>query len=490
MFEKVTPESVGVSSGEILRLLKMLDDYRLHNHSIMMFRGNKLFAEVHYKPFDNNFLHRMYSVSKSFVAISVGMAITEGLMSLDDVIVDYFPEFQSNNIDDMYRRCTVRDMLCMRSNISDNVYWWGKFESRVEAYYTQKTTKVPGTVYCYDSIGSFLLGCIVKKVSGKDFLEYLKEKVLLDMGFSKESYVLNEPGGYGVGDSGVMCTAKDLAIFARLIMQKGFYNGKQYIDRQFMEDAIKNQVPNDFDGTFLSYQKRGYGYLIWQTLDGTYSLVGAGDQYAICHPEKDFLFVITSDNQANTEGKHILHHEVCKHFIPKISDTPLPQNEADEKALAEYINTRTLITQYGEMTSPYADNVNGTKYIADRENNANVSDFCLNLDADKGSLNFTMNGEKYTIEFGLGKNLFYDFSFGTRPVLDMMGKNEDGTFKCAASGAWLSEDTFAISLQVIDTYFGGLNIRVSCKDEYATLLIKKYGQYVFDGVGGYAIGKK
>ena len=87
------------------------------------------------------------------------------------------------------------------------------------------------------------------------------------MGFSKESYVLNEPGGYGVGDSGVMCTAKDLAIFARLIMQKGFYNGKQYIDRQFMEDAVKNQVPNDFDGTFLSYQKRGYGYLIWQTLD-------------------------------------------------------------------------------------------------------------------------------------------------------------------------------------------------------------------------------
>ena len=55
-----------------------------------------------YKPFDEKFLHRMYSVSKSFVAIAVGVAVTEGLISLDDVICDYFPEFKNGNIDEYY----------------------------------------------------------------------------------------------------------------------------------------------------------------------------------------------------------------------------------------------------------------------------------------------------------------------------------------------------------------------------------------------------
>ena len=88
IFSTVTPESVGVSSQAVLNFIKTLDDYRMHTHSIIMARGEKIFAEAYYKPFDENFLHRMYSSSKTFVAIAVGAAITEGLMSLDDVIIE------------------------------------------------------------------------------------------------------------------------------------------------------------------------------------------------------------------------------------------------------------------------------------------------------------------------------------------------------------------------------------------------------------------
>ena len=101
-----------------------------------------------------------------------------------------------------------------------------------------------------------------------------------------------------------------------------------------------------------------------------------------------------------------------------------------------------------------------------------------------------MNGERFRIDFGIGENKFYDFSFGTRAVLDMMGKNEEGKYKCAASAAWVDKTTFAIHLQVIDTYFGGLNVHISYKDEYATMKLTKSGQYVFDGIGGYVIGKR
>ena len=153
-FMKVTPESVGIPSSAVLDFISTLDEYRMHTHSIIMARGDKIFAECYYKPFDENFLHRMYSVSKSFVAIAIGVAVTEGLVGLDDVICDYFPEFKNENIDVYYEKCTVRDMLMMRSNIGTGVKWWGKFGSRIEAYYSQKTDKIPGTLFTRSPVKS------------------------------------------------------------------------------------------------------------------------------------------------------------------------------------------------------------------------------------------------------------------------------------------------------------------------------------------------
>lgn len=488
MFEKVTPESVGISSEKVLELIKNFEECRFHTHSILMARGNKIFAETYYKPFHKDFLHRMYSVSKTFVAMAVGLAVTEGLMSLDDIVVDYFPEFRNEKTDEYYDECTVLDMLCMKSNFAGPISWWGKYKSRVEAYYDQGTKKIPGTVYYYDSIGSFLLGCIVEKLTGKTFLEYLKEKIFFEIGFSKDSYTLKEPGGFTIGDSGVMCTTRDLASFARFMMQKGEWNGKQYIDRKFMEEAITVQSHNDLSGGFDNYNNRGYGYLTWITHKTGFSIVGAGDQIAICDMEKDFLFVITSDNQINGTSRSIIFREVLKCFIPHIEDKPLLENEEAYKKLQDHLESRELISQYGTKTSPIAKEISGVEYTA-LDNSQGISKFRLDLEEGKGCFILVKDGYERKIPFDMGKNKLCMFSFGDRPVLDMMGENEEGEYKCAASGAWVDENTFAVSLQVIDTYFGGLHIVISFKDTRATLFLSKSGQYVFNGIGGYVIGK-
>lgn len=488
MFKTVTPESVGISSQKVLDVVKIFDNIKLHNHSILMAKGNDIIYESYYKPFSESFLHRMYSVSKTFVAVAVGMAITEGLMKLDDVIVDYFPDFRNENTDEFHDMCTVYDMLRMKSNIGAPIFWWGNFKSRVEAYYAQKTNKVPDTMFHYDSIGSFLLGCIIEKLTGKTFLEYLKEKVLLDIGFSKESYVLYEPGGYTVGDSGVMCTTRDLAIFARFIMQKGEWNGKQYIDRKFMEDMVVCQSYNDFDGTIKSYDSNGYGYLTWITHKTGFSLVGMGDQLAICDMEKDFLFVITSDNQAGKQGRHIIFHEICRRFIPEISDTALPEDKPAYDALCQYADSRNLLCQEGRPVTSFTDKINGVPFKV-KENALGITEFTLSFDKECGRLSLHKSGKVHNIDFGLGKNNLCSFSFGDRPVLNMMGENEEGEYKCAISGGWVEENTFSVMVQVIDTYFGCLNIHLSFKDNYATVHFGRSGQYVFEGISGYVIGK-
>ena len=483
-FNHVTPENVGFNSSDVLDLIRTLDERRMHTHGIIMARGDEIFAECYYKPFHRDFLHRMYSCSKTFVAIAIGLAVSEGIVRMDDVITDYFPEFKNENFDEFYEKCTVRDMLMMRSNIGTGVNWWGKFDSRIAAYYTQKSDKLPGTLFKYDSIGSFLLGCIIEKITGKTFLEYLKEKVLLDMGFSRESYVLREPGGYAIGDSGVMCTTRDLFIFARFILRGGEFGGKQYIDRTFMEEAIKKQVHNDFSGTHGLYGTGGYGYLIWKHAPDGFSIVGMGDQLAICDMKRDVCFVITSDNQAEKSERHIIYHELCKHFLPKCENIKLIENESEYKALCDYLDSRELVCQYGESSSPIADKVFGKKYKKVM-GELDVDAFTLN----EGMLEIEKNGKKVILEYGILKNKETKFSFGTRARADMMGIYEDGAYNCNASGGWVSDDTHAILVQVTDTYFGTLTVHIAFLGDKASLRIERSGQYVFEGIGGYLIAE-
>ena len=487
MFKKITPESAGISSEKVLDFIKTLDECKFHTHSIIMAKGDKIFSESYYKPFCKNFLHRMYSVSKSFVAIAIGLAKTEGLLSLDDVIVDYFPEFRNENTDEFFDKCTIRDMLSMQSNIGGYVDWWGKFGSRVEAYYSLKTAKIPGTLYFYDSIGSFLLGCIIEKITKKPFLEYLKEKVLLDIGFSKESYTLTEPGGFSVGDSGVMCTARDLLIFSRFIMKKGKWGDKQYIDRDFMEDAITFKTSNDLDGMSSYYGNSGYGYLIWKTHPDGFSLIGMGDQLAICDMKNDISFIITSDNQGDPSARRIIYHEYYKHFLPLIEEKPLPENPKAYRELIEYTNNKTLLFQQGKKTSDFSKKVDGVKYVMDK-NPLNISYFKFNF--KENSLEFEKDEKILKLEFSFGENKFLEFSLGDRATKDKMGFREEGKYRCAASAAWLEENLIKIMVQVIDTYLGGLYVSISFKDDYATFSMKSSGQYVFNNADGFAIGKK
>ena len=488
MFDKKTPESMGISSEKILDFMKFLDSYKMSTHSVLMAKGNSIVAEGHYAPVDGNFLHRMYSVSKSFVAMAVGLAYTEGLLSLDDKIMSYLPEYINENIDEYSRNVTIRDMISMQSNINRFSPWWGLTDDRSKAYYTVTTGQLPRTLFAYDSMGSALLGNIVERLTGKTFLDYLKDSFLLEMGFSKESYTLYEPGGHTVGDSGVICTAKDLLIFSRFILNKGMYNGRQIIDRAFMEEAIKKQSDNNLSGEICDFSTSGYGFLIWKTHESGFSLIGAGDQLAVCDIDKDFIFVITSDNQSSTVSRALIFHEVFK-LIDSINNEPLEENEKALNELTSYLSSRKIYVQEGMLNSPKAEDVSGVKYLMD-SNTLKLSDITLTLGKDKGTFSFTKDGKAHTLSFGIGENLKTEFSLGMRTHLTCMGKNEEGAFDTWASGAWTEENKFSIKAQIIDNYFGQIVVHLFFKGDDLSMVIRKSGQYVLDGFAGYAIGHK
>ena len=75
-----TPEAVGISSANIQKYINILEGRRLSTHSLIIARGDDIVFEKYWAPFTPDFGHRMYSISKSVVAIAVGFAEQEGLL--------------------------------------------------------------------------------------------------------------------------------------------------------------------------------------------------------------------------------------------------------------------------------------------------------------------------------------------------------------------------------------------------------------------------
>ncbi len=487
MFRKATPEEVGISSHSVLRFIKTLESYKLKTHSLILARGDKVFAEGYYAPFTADTLHRQYSASKSFVTLAIGLAAQEGLLSLDDRVMAYFPEYRAADGAERFAEMTVRDMLCMRTCMVDYSPWWGT-DDRAAAYFGKPSRQIPATNFHYDSAGAFMLGCLVEKVTGKPLLDYIKEKCLSRLGFSSASYCLLAPGGYAHSDSGVMCTARDLLIFARLLMCKGEIDGEQLVDRAFMEAAIKKQVPTDGKDIVASYGTHGYGYLIWKLPRDGFGLFGMADQYAICDPKTDLIFVLNSENMDCPSSRALILHAFYDTIVADIGESPLPADDDAATQLAEHLSSLTLVHLQGRAPSARAKDVDGATYALE-PNAMGLESITLRFHGDKGELIYRKADGEHTLAFGMGHNVLGKFPEHTRIGLTA-SVYEDGAYDCAVSAEWSAPDTLHVLAQIIDTYLGTLSISLSFKDDRVSVAMHKHAQYILDGYSGFAVGAR
>lgn len=490
MFTNCTPESVGVSSAKVQDLLTTLEDYGLCTHSILLARGDKIFTECYYAPFNRDFKHRMYSVSKSFVSIAIGLAQDEGLLSIDDPFIKYFPEYENDNTkgNEYIHMQTIRDMLRMETS-GKHVNWFTSgTDDRCKTYFTYPSHRIPGTTFEYDSPGSFMLSTIVEKVTGKPFLEYMKDKFLRRIGFSEDAYCLKCPGGHSWGDSGVMCTPRDLLIFARFVANGGVWDGVRYVSKEYMDEAVSRQVDNDPLG-HEAYNHYGYGYQIWKTPNDGFAFVGMGDQFAIYDPKTDIIFVITSDNQGSNTSRTIFYHKLFRELFPSASDKPLPENKEAYKALESHIASAKLVALSGETDSPILEKVNGTTYELD-PNPMGIKWVRFDFDCDAGTFNYENKQGVKSLPFGICRN---EFSlFPEEGYSDLIGTYgvPGHKYECAASGAWTDSLKFKIKVQIIDKYFGALGMTFGFRDDRIGIYMFKVAEAFLNEYEGYAAGKK
>ena len=486
MFTNASPESVGIESKRVRNLLESLEKYGYDTHSIIMARGDKIFAEAYYAPYDKDSLHRMYSVSKSFVAVAVGMAIDDGLLSIDDKLVDLLADFSPDLSDELLTRVTVRDLLSMRTSMAADLNWWGK-PDRVAEYFNRKSNQVPNTNFFYDSAGSFLLAAIVEKLTGKPFIDYMKDKGLRDFGFSEEAYSLLAPGGHSHADSALMCKARDLLVFGRLIIGEGAISGRQLVSRDFMKTASSHLSDCLTDGDVPTDYCNGYGYLFWLMPDGCICCVGMSDQYIFMDPKNNFVFAMTSENKDMTATtRPLLFHMIFNDIRPYFSD-PLPECPEEYKKLVDYTSNCVLAHQKKKDISPLASQISGKTYALS-ENSKGMTSLRLDFSGDAGVLSFEDGDGKWNIEFGIGYNKFGKFP-GTRRMSKTASVYEDGAYDCAASAEWIEERKLKITVRVIDTFLGKVIFNLGFDGEDISIITLRHAQRILDDYRFRTVGK-
>lgn len=480
MFEKVLPEDVGISSERVLKFFQLLDERGLYMHSVIMAKGNKIFTEAYWKPFNADTLHRMYSTTKSYVGIAISQLAAEGIISLDDKIIDYFPESQPEIIHEFFKMQTIRNMLMMQTCVNNTDWFKENIKDRVKHYFALKPCRYPQTGFYYDSEGSFVLAALVEKVTGKTFLEYLRKKCLDEIGYSKEAHCLKAPGGYAWGDSALLAKPKDMLLFGRLVALKGNWNGKQLLDKTAVTTACEKMVDNHSEGN-KAYNKMGYGYQIWRCYGNSFAFYGMHDQLMIYDPDTDITFICTAGNPEGASREIIINgffeNIVNSNYVEK-EDAAQAQNQ-----LAKYIEKLELYAERGEAVSDFEKEINGINFKAD-ENPMGITwfRFCF----EKENIYFTYENEQgeKEIVFGRKKNTFCQFP-QTGYSKDVGSETCEGhTYFCAASASWRERQKLGLTVQIIDDYIGILNIIVSFVGNNASLTMRKHAENFLDEYSG------
>lgn len=360
-------EKYQIPAAAIEKMEELLLKRQVRIHGYMLLKGKEILTEKYFAPYQKNDLHRMYSITKSMVALAVGLLEKNGMITLDDKICDYFPEkLPEGGAHPWCEEMTIRDMLTMRTCYASTTYKNYDCDDWTETFFKAKPDHVPGTVFNYDTSSAHVLCALVEKLTGMKMLDYMRQEMLDELGFSKEAYLMPDPVGVSQGGSGVMCTLEDVAKIAYLCNRYGTVDGKEFLPEQFMRDATANQVPTDIQPKLD--EQCGYGYFIWRSREGDFELFGMGGQLALCFPQYDVCFMTMADTIGSPAGLQILHdcfYDTIYPYIENMTKENSGKENTDTSDMADSAKKDILASTQGRTYQFYPNAMGWTQVTFD-----------------------------------------------------------------------------------------------------------------------------
>jgi CubicO group peptidase (beta-lactamase class C family) len=212
-------------------------------YSLLVVKNDHLIAESY---FNGGAVHQktlVQSASKSYISALVGIALEEGcLSSLDQKLVDFFPEMADQITDSRKNAITIREMLQMRSGYPDeethqeylDALYWGEYPELIVEF---PLVSDPGARFNYSNLTYSWLAIILYRTCGTDLKNYAQENLFQPLDTEVGKWLQDRDGHY-IGSGGIHVTARDAARFGWLYLNDGEYQGEQIVPADWVRASL------------------------------------------------------------------------------------------------------------------------------------------------------------------------------------------------------------------------------------------------------------
>ena len=293
------PEAQGMVSAKLLIADEFIQNRLPDAFSLLVVKNGYLVFEKYYSWGSPDKYAVVHSVTKSVTSALIGIALDKGyLNSVDQKLVDFFPEYVTDESDPRKKEISLRHLLTMSAGFR----WNDRGPSMRNWYLSPDWVKFavqlpqennPGDIFNYNSSTSHLLSVILSKSTETSTLDFAKKYLFEPLGI-QSAYWHQDPQGYYIGGFGLGLSARDLAKFGFLYLNNGYWNGQSIVSESWVKESTGQQIQS------LShpiYGKFGYGYQWWvKKVDdcNSFRAWGRRGQFIAVVPKLDLVIVVTS----------------------------------------------------------------------------------------------------------------------------------------------------------------------------------------------------
>jgi CubicO group peptidase (beta-lactamase class C family) len=272
-------------------------------YALLIVKNGYLVAEQYFNGHSLHSAHVTASVTKSFTSALVGLALENGfLTSLDQKMLDFFPEYDTPRLDPRKRAITLQHLLQMRAGYpfdSHDDFFdqlrssgnWLRFIVRDYALVSD-----PGQRCDYSSASVHVLAGILARATGMTALEFANQYLFEPLNVSVRAWP-RDPQGYYVGYGDMRLRPRDLAKFGYLYLNGGVIDSQQIIPAAWIAESWQDYSVSSY-GSIGYFHNIRYGYLWWIADVGDYQVYfawGHGGQYIVIAPELDLVVISAAD---------------------------------------------------------------------------------------------------------------------------------------------------------------------------------------------------
>lgn len=459
---RALPYEMGIDPKAILDLINAYEDQNLGIHSFMIMRHNKVVAEGWWDPMKPTYNHMLYSLSKSFTSIAIGFAVQEGLLTIEDYVLSFFPDKLPSEPCENMKKMKIKHLLSMSTGhlVKPFLTEPTTGDDWVYEFLTSYVDKEPGSIFAYNTPATYMLSAIIQKLTNNTTLEFLQPRLLEPLGIQNVWWE-SCPKGINMGGFGLNIKTEDIAKFGTFLLNKGVWEGKQLLNAEWIEEASAKHI--GMENVSVDW-RQGYGYQFWRCqVEGIFRGDGLFGQFCIVMPDHDAVMAI----QAGVADMQKILTNVWNILLPGIKNNLLEEKETQE-VLEKKIMSLKYRTPEGEATSQIANKVSGRQYeIAENEIGITKLEFDF---INKNKVTIYMGENCFTTEVGYTKwingETFYseDNETSFSPIYHHL----------SCSGAWINESTFQFDIlynrtptkDVFEVQFHEKGITVMYKREF------------------------